>query len=501
MITNVSEYLYATSAKYPEKKAFEDEKRSITFSELKKEAEHIAMGLLTIGTRKPVAIFLSKSVEMISAFLGTIISGNFYSPIDTQMPMERIKKMTDTLDSFAVITDKAHYDEALKTFPKKTVFVYEELMTKSIYESKLAERRKKILDTDLAYVLFTSGSTGNPKGVMISEKGLIDFLEWATDYFHLNDSYIFGNQVPFYFSMYIYDVFQTIKNGATCYIIPHKLFLFPAELMNYLLEKSVNALIWVPSALCMISAVHPMTPSTIPPLKLVIFGGEVMPVKQLNRWMKAFPQTVFCNVYGPTEVTDTCSAYIISRKIADIEPIPIGESCTNKEILVLNDDDEPISRDETGEICVRGSGLSYGYYNNEEATRKAFVQNPLNSRLREIIYKTGDLAKYNEYGELIYAGRKDFQIKKMGHRIELGEIEGAANSIEQLESCCCVYDSLKKRIFLFFVGSLESEEVFAILKAKLPRYMIPNRCIKMNALPLNLNGKMDRIKLKELIKN
>lgn len=498
MLTNVSQYLDETAKIHPQKIAFVDSNRKITFKELQQESDCIGCAISTYGYRKePVVVFLDKSVEMVAAFLGVIKSGNFYSPIDTNMPVARIQKICSTLKPVIVLTDKMHA-EIVRSFADNVIVLeYKACREVTVDYDVLDERNKLILDTDLAYVLFTSGSTGVPKGVMISEKGLLDFTEWATDYFKVDSTFVFGNQTPFYFSFSIYEIFLTIKNGATTYIIPKELFSYPGELMQYLFDNKVNSIIWVPTALCMVSTFRALKAPYLPELKRVMFGAEVMPAKQLNRWIEAYPGVEFYNLFGPTEVTDTCSVYKIERKINDNEAIPIGVSCQNKEMLLLDEKDNLITGYEVGEICVRGSGMAYGYYNDIARTQEVFVQNPLNNKYKEIIYRTGDLARYNEYGEIVYVSRKDFQIKHMGQRIELGEIETAIAAFEQVERCCCLYDAVKSRIFLFYVGDVENDVLIEKAKEVLPQYMVPNKSIRLDVMPYNLNGKIDRVKLRE----
>lgn len=500
MIRNVAEYLENTAKLCPEKVAFVDERRSITFKEIREEARHLATALINLGAnKKPIIVYMDKCVECVCAFMGVVESGNFYSPIDTQMPVARIEKIVNTLEPYAIITDKKHVEEARKIALGSTIFVYEEELEKDINHLAIDEAMSRILDSDLLYVLFTSGSTGVPKGVMISERGVIDFAEWATEYFNIDDTFVFGNQTPFYFSFSIYEIYLTLKNAATTYIIPQECFSYPAQLMQYMYDKKINTVVWVPSALCMISTFHALESPYLPELRRVLFGAEVMPAKHLNEWRRKYPEVLFCNLFGPTEVTDTCSAYIISREIQDTEALPIGLACRNKEMLLLNDEDKEASYGEVGEICIRGSGLAYGYYNDPERTAEVFVQNPLNKSYSEIIYRTGDLAKYNEYGEMIYVSRKDFQIKHMGRRIELGEIETVVAAIEGVNQCCALYDSKKSRINMFYTGVIEKSTLSEKMKELLPVYMLPGKILFLDNMPRNLNGKIDRTKLKELI--
>jgi acyl-coenzyme A synthetase/AMP-(fatty) acid ligase len=229
-------------------------------------------------------------------------------------------------------------------------------------------------------------------------------------------------------------------------------------------------------------------------LKKVLFAGEVMPTKQLNYWIDNLDSgTFFANLYGPTETTDICTYYVVDRHFKDDEPLPIGRHCDNCDVMIVTEDNKLAKPGEEGELYVRGSFVAYGYYGNDEKTKSAFVQNPLQSYYPEIVYKTGDLVKENEKGEIMYITRKDFQIKRMGYRVELGEIETAASSIEKIEEVVCVFDKAKDKIILVYQGKkLTDEDILKHLKARVPQYMIPDRIEKVAIMPHNQNGKIDR---------
>ena len=234
-------------------------------------------------------------------------------------------------------------------------------------------------------------------------------------------------------------------------------------------------------------------------LKRVLFCGEVMPNKQLNIWKHYLPDALYANLYGPTEITDACTYYIVDRAFSDDEPLPIGFPIPNTDVIVLDEKNHLVVGDQSGELCVRGTSLALGYYNNPEKTREAFVQNPLNPHVPELIYRTGDIVKYNERGELIYLARKDFQVKHLGHRIELGEIETAVSSVEGVELCCCLYDEEHRKIVLFLDKPLEKVYINERISQLVPEYMFPNRVIYLECFPLNANGKIDRAALKKLL--
>ena len=233
-------------------------------------------------------------------------------------------------------------------------------------------------------------------------------------------------------------------------------------------------------------------------LKKVMFLGEVMPTKQFNMWRAALPEVRYANLYGPTEATGDCTYYKIEREFADSEPIPIGFACSNTEVLLLDGDTLVTEKDTVGEICVRGCSLAHGYFNNPEKTAEAFVRNPLQKNYYERIYRTGDLGKYNAYGELVFMARKDSQIKHMGHRIELGEIETALSAVPGVRRGCCLYEHSTQKIVALFEGDRDPKELTEALKEKLPGYMLPNRFVVLEEMPVNLNGKIDRTLLKQL---
>jgi acyl-coenzyme A synthetase/AMP-(fatty) acid ligase len=297
--------------------------------------------------------------------------------------------------------------------------------------------------------------------------------------------------------MSVLDLYSTLKSGATMHLIPAMYFSFPLRLLEYMQKKRVNTIYWVPSALSIVANMKALDRVELPDLKKILFAGEVMPMKQLNVWRRHFPDALFANLYGPTEITDICTYYILDREFEDYESLPIGYPCANTDILIITEDGRAAEDGEEGELCVRGSFLSHGYYNNPEKTSQVFVQNPLNPWYPELIYKTGDLVKKNERGEIIYLTRKDFQIKHMGYRIELGEIETAVGAVNGVRSCACVYESESDQIILYYEGEeMTDKEMIAAVKNQLPVYMHPNRIIHMDVMPHNANGKIDRIALK-----
>ena len=510
MVKNVLEYLENSEKNFPDKTAYTDGKGSITFRELGKGAR--SLGSFLAGksiTKKPVAVFMDKSFDMIVGFLGAVYAGCFYCPVDITMPEERIRTIFSVLCPAAVLVrdrDKQRVEDLLQGLDFETeVVIYEVAIKYEIEVSILNSIRSRSIDSDPLYVLFTSGSTGVPKGVVVPHRVMINNMEWLNKEYHFTPEDVLGNQVPFYFDVSDHDIYSVLKFGCSMVIIPSEFFAFPVRLVSFLNEHKVTAIFWVPFALSMAANLDAFKVEIPKYLKYVFFAGEVMPVKQLNYWRKHLPEVLYANMYGPTE-TYVCTYYNLDREFQDLESLPIGFPVSYADILVLDEKNrlvEPTgdgTSSREGELCARGCTVALGYINSPEKTAERFVQNPLETRWPEVIYRTGDIVRYNGRGELEYLGRKDFQIKHMGYRIELGEIETAAGALPGVDSSACIYDMGRKMIILVYSGEkMEKRDMLRLLDNRIPKYMLPNRVIHMDELPHNANGKIDRKKLMEMV--
>lgn len=494
---NVLEYLESTVNRVPNKIAYADDTFEMTFSEVYHDSRAIGSELARRGYYgEPIVVFMPKHPTTVATFFGCVYGGNYYVPIDPEMPKFRIELIFENLKPRAVICDKNSVEELLSYGFSGDLMIYDDIAKTDIDNTALLAIRDKQLDTDPIYIVFTSGSTGVPKGVVACHRSVIDYIEHLSEILSLNEDTRFANQSPLYFDACLKELYPTIKFGATTYLTPKQLFMFPIKLVEFLNEHKINTVCWVVSALTMISALNTFTRVKPEYLHTVAFGSEVFPIKQFRRWKEALPDCKFTNLYGPTETTGMCCFYHVNRDFELDEAIPIGRPFPNRQILLLTDENKLANDGEIGEICIRGTALTLGYYNAPERTAEVFVQNPLNTKYPELIYRTGDLGRLNERGELMFVSRKDYQIKHMGHRIELGEIEANVNLLDEISMSCCLFDKEKDRIALFYVGAIEEKALIAILKEKLPRYMIPHKVTRLEAMPLTANGKLDRVKLK-----
>lgn len=509
MQRNVLEYLEDSCRLFPEKIVFADDRAEITYESFVRQSKYLGAYLheKVLDGKKgvPVAVFIERSIQSLTGFFGVVYAGCFYVPIDRQMPAARIGLILDTLAPAAILGEEKDRKILKQLEREDKLLVMSEVLEdggefclSGEQEMLLEDVRKSSLDTDPLYAIFTSGSTGVPKGVLVSHRSVIDLADNFAREFSFSGQCVFGNQAPFDFDVSVKDIYSTIKNGATMYVIPKVMFSFPAKLIAFMNEKRINTIIWAVSALRIIENLNAFTGELPGYLKTAMFSGEVMHNKVLNYWRRYLPDVNYVNLYGPTEITCNCTFYKVDRPFADEEALPIGTAFLNSGVFLLDGDRLVEEREVPGEICVRGSSLALGYYNNPEKTAESFCQNPLNQAYPERIYRTGDIGKVNERGELIFLSRKDDQIKHMGHRIELGEVEAAANSLDFIDAAVCIYDKGEGKIVMFYQsGESCDREVLKAMGKKLPKYMFPNRLCHFEKLPLNKNNKIDRTYLRE----
>ena len=495
-MNSVLEYLERSNEKFNNKIAVIEEDKKITYQELVNYSKRVGSYLASSNIfNSPIVIFMDKGIDALISFFGSVYASNYYTLINPEFPYERINQIISVLNPKYVITDDKYIDNAKDYFKSSEVFNIKDLKEYEIIDSSLERAKEYHYDINPLYINFTSGSTGVPKGVVISHKSVIDFIDNFTSIFNFNSNDIIANQAPFDFDVSVKDIYSSICVGATLVIVPKAYFSSPAKLLDYLCLNNVTTLTWAVSALCLITTFHGLDYKVPDKVNKILFSGEVMPIKHLKQWIEKLPNTMFVNVYGPTEITCNCTYYIIDNK-KEYDKIPIGKSFPNEKVFLLDKDNKLINeKNVVGELCVSGTCVALGYFNNKEQTEKHFIQNPLQNNYNEIIYKTGDLAYYNEDNDLVFNGRVDFQIKYQGHRIELEEIEKAIMNYDEIVRACCIFEEEKSKLYGFYIGNIDKKELHLKLKEKLPVFMIPSKLIKLDEFPITKNGKIDRKKL------
>jgi amino acid adenylation domain-containing protein len=500
MKKNLIEYFEKTSKIYPDRIAVTSGDKSIDFKQLRLNARSLAMHLLTMKfsseANRPIAVFLQKDISSITSDLAIIYSGNFYMNLDIKLPKLRILNIIKQIKPALIITDNNNLHKLKEINDYCDILNIDELDIEiSISNDIIESRLDKLIDTDPLCIINTSGSTGTPKGVVLNHRSFIDFTEWAINTLKIGDAEIIGSLSPLVFDIYSFELCMLMSKGSSIVIIPDSLAAFPAAILNVLNDNEVTFIFWVPTIMVNIANLDLFKKIKLKKLKTIWFAGEVFPTKQFNYWRASLTSAMFVNLYGPIEITLDCTYYIVDRLLEDDEPIPIGFPCRNTDILILNENNKLAQLNELGELCVRGSSLAMGYYNDPVKTSEVFVQNPLNNSYPEIIYKTGDIVYKNNKNELIFKGRKDSLVKHLGYRIEMSEIEhGVINTLKIVENACVVYDHKRGRIVLYYESSIEIpvQNIINKISSLFPRYMIPNIFNRMSELPRNVNGKIDR---------
>lgn len=506
MYKSVLDFFEETVVAHSAKNALIHKEETCNFSRLADEGKKLGTLLshmLPQNIFSPVVVLLPKSIEAVVSDLGILYSSNVFNNLDIKTPVQRLENIIVQMKPAAVITNGKYinlidWDRYHMQVINIDTLDFDQML---IDEVILKENRGRLIDTDPFCIINTSGSTGTPKGVVLNYRSFFDFMSWASETFDLSGGEVIGALSPIVFDIYDFEICLMMMKGATIVLLDSSLAVFPAKLLTELRDKKVSFLFWVPTIMVNIANMDLLEKIQLPDIHTIWFAGEVFPTKQFNYWKRHLPDVVFANLYGPIEITLDCIYYIVDREFNDDEPLPIGVPCNNTDILLLNEEDRLCQNGEEGEICVRGTSLAMGYYNNEEKTMAAFVQNPLNHSYPELIYRTGDIAAYGEDGLIRFKGRKDSLVKHQGYRIELGEIEHEiVNNLKLVPNCCVVYDNANKCIVLFYEENGVTEvQIRKALGESFPRYMVPTVYHVMDELPRNTNGKIDRLKLSQMI--
>lgn len=494
-MSNIIRYLEHSAARFPDKTALSINTESLTFRELLTESKMLAAAVTKWNHTDGVPVFVNRGIRSVVLFLAAVFSGTFYIPLDPAMPIEKLQSILDEVSPSVILGEDCNR-ELMDTLSFQGRF-----LTVDDKEDAMCET-PSVGGDDPLYMVYTSGSTGKPKGVLKSHKAVISFLEAYVDTFGFSADDVIGNQTPLFFDASAKDVYLMLKTGATLEIIPTEKFAMPPELIDYMNEKRISFISWVPTALSIVAKLRTFSFVRPEHLKRVFFVGEVMPMKALNYWRRFLPDVEYVNLYGQSEIAGIDCYYTVEDEFGDDEILPMGKALSNCAIYLVDANAVVREPDHIGEICVVSDAIALKYYNDEAKTAESFVVRDFGGGPQRA-FKTGDLACYDKNGLLVFASRSDFQIKHSGHRIELGEIETAAGALSELARCCCLYDKEKLRIVLFCEPaenvSVAPVEIKSMLKKRLSAYMVPEKVIILEKLPINANGKIDRVKLKELI--
>lgn len=501
METSILNRLDRTSVKYADKVMFKDENSRITFGEFNALTKSVGTCLARkVPCGAPVAVMSGRHVLTPSCFLGAVRAGCFYAPIDGDMPQTRLNQILGVIKADFMLVDKAHLETAKALDFHGEIIVFEDIRDTEPDEALLEARSATLTCTSPLYVIFTSGSTGVPKGVITSHQSLMCYIDAVAKVLSIDDTDTLGNQSPLDYIAAVRDIYLPITFGANTYIIPKNEFAVPTALFDTLNREKITALCWSVAGVELPAKLGAFDVSKPEYLKKLCFSGSVMPCKYLKVWQENLPDVLYVNQYGPTEATASCTYYVVNEKVTDDTVLPIGKPYDNYRVMLLNEDNTATPLGETGEICVSGPILALGYYGNPEQTAKSFMQNPLNENYRELIYKTGDLGHFGEDGTLYFHGRKDRQIKHLGHRIELGEIEETAKKVGGVLDCCSLYHKDKATLYLFYTGDATSKDIVLYFRENMPAFMVPRKLINLEVMPTLPNGKLDMQALKAQFK-
>jgi amino acid adenylation domain-containing protein len=514
----LQQLLQKSAARYPEKLAVWARGRSLTYRELEQRSNQLAHLLRERGVRKGdrVGIYFPKCVESVVAMLGVVKAGGVYVPLDPQAPAERIgyiigncgirvlitredkrrgldSAVLETLACAVLIDDAPKSSNGGGVIPWTMLSEYPEAQAPAVV----------LTETDLAYILYTSGSTGRPKGVMLTHQNALTFVEWCADVFKITSEDRLSNHAPLHFDLSVFDVYNAIEAGASLYMITEDLALFPAKLASFIETQGITVWYSVPSALTLLLLHANLNAEKLHRLRIILFAGEVFPMKYLQQLVQLLPQVDLFNLYGPTE-TNVCTYYKVEReRLASMEKLPIGIACENTEVFAVNDLNEIVTQaGGTGELYVRGPSVTYGYWGDAEKTKKMVLPNTFQSNFEEKMYRTGDLVELADDGNYYFLGRRDSMIKSRGYRIELGEIESALlnhASVKEAVAIAIPDDIVGSRIravVAFHDGiAVTAPELQQYCGTRIPKYMIPESIEFREQLPKTSTGKVDRVQL------
>lgn len=514
----VNHYLEDAAARTPDKVAVVDQDRSMTYGELDTRANQVAhlLGDLGVARGDRVGIHLRKSMESVVGIYGAMKAGACYVPLDPSAPDSRIGYIagncgirhlitgTEKRRSWGAVKAEGAGDLAhLVVLNAATTAGLPAVDGVELWAGDTVDAQASIspgvatMQQDLAYILYTSGSTGDPKGVMLSHLACRGFVDWAAEEYAVTADDVVSSHAPLHFDLSTFDLYAAARAGATLVLVPPKISVFPVEVASFIDQHRITVWYSVPSILTMLVEHGELSVGSLPSIRVLLFAGEVFPTKYLSRLMKLLPGVVFANLYGPTE-TNVCTAYTVPEPPDEsAPPISIGRGIANVECFVVDEELAEVERGAVGELLVRGPTVMRGYWADAERTRARLIRDPRDPVFGDPVYRTGDLVEELPDGNYRFLGRRDNQIKSRGYRIELGDIESAVNAHPDVVECAVVAvpdEMISNRIHAFVAvkAPITEPEMAAFCAEIIPKYMIPESFGFSDTLPKTSNGKIDR---------
>lgn len=511
-MTLVQEFLSQNAGDRPESLFIKEGNHTISYGVMDENTNRLARTLKRLGVTRGdgVALLLPKSISFFEAMLATLKADAYYLPLNPESPEERNRAILNHSGSKFVVCHEEHGAEArslLLNRPDITLILWSPKLSSG--DSARSLRYENSAE-DVIYVLYTSGSTGEPKGVMIKHSNVTNYAEWTTSYFGINPEDRLSNHPAPNFDLSVFDIYSAMKAGASLHLVPPEASLFPIKIIDFIQENQLTVWNSVPSLYTSIRRAKALDSSRLTSLRALTFNGEVMPTSTLIEWMRACPSARFVNQYGPTETTCASLFYELSEIPTNpATPVPIGVPITNTEAFALSQDGDVIGEGEVGELYIGGAGVGSGYLHDPEKTRSAYIARPNFPANSSQWYRTGDLVLLRAEGGFDFVGRKDFQIKVRGHRVELGAVEAAVSSLEYVASAAALgvpeprSKDIRIVVILVLNGipngitkTFDDADIRADLRRLLPDYMLPKTILRLEKMPLNSNGKVDRASLR-----
>lgn len=497
MLSNMLEYLERTAERVPERVAFYDDREELTFAMLQEQAQRIGTALARAASgRAPVALLMDgRSIHTIPALYAVLYAGCAYAPLDISMPPERLAQLLNLLAPGAILADEKG-TRALEAVEGvcAPVLSYESAVHESADPEILDSIRTRTKIYDPMSILYTSGSTGVPKGSVQTHFSYLHWTEATIEIYGFDEHVIFGNQSPFFYANSIIDIFPPVALGATVYLLPSGVLTFPGKFIECLNRHRITELTMTPSSFIGVVNAGVLEQGCLPYLRYGIMSGESMPWQPLEQWMQASANAEWYHFYGSTEMFSVAVGKV-EGKPEEGEPLSVGRPFSKVHILFVDENGDEVPEGESGEMLVSSPWIAAGYHRDAVRTEAFWTVDPLARGWYERFYRAGDIGYLRRDGRLVVLGRRDTQVKHMGYRMDLGEVEAALRMIPGWKDGCVLFHKKTGKIWCFFIGDLSEKELRNGLKAKLARYMLPDVFLHLEEMPLTATHKLNRAAL------